>query len=927
MNCNFATSFARCLIVKGCFIAAMLILQIQSGELSAEPITLEELREARELAKNRDRTLIFNNDGGDVIYSDVHTPQGLLDVRTSSLAGTQLDSIFYTTRSSGFGLFTHNTQVGEIFTSTEGRYYNNMTQDLIDQGTDVLEVMSDFARANDTEIFWSMRMNDTHDASGESGLYAFPQLKVDHPEWLMGTKTNPPAYGAWSAIDYGVEEVRDLALAYVEEVCQNYDIDGVELDFFRHPFFFRSHTSGGTATQADRDQMTQLMRDIRMMTEQVGMQRGKPFLVSVRVPDSLGFSSDVGLDVTEWLEEDLIDMMTVSGYFRAEEWSTSVALGHQYDVPVYAGLSESRMSGSAGTVRNSLESYMARASGAWEEGVDGIYMFNYTVDGGDDPELWNLAGDRATLEGVNKVYTTGARGVKYMSSALSGGINYLNRTVVSPERTMTIAPSQFKDIPLTVGDDLSAYASSEARVRLRLQVANLPGAEQLDVLLNNQSLSGGVLANGYLDYPVDLSLVNQGVNQFRIRGDASLPQNVTLQDLQLYVNFRPTGVATPRLYESFLLGNPPNGASGEYEVGPLLATNPSPDVGRFVGSWQQGQGSHPNSFEVVGTGLNYPDMDARGGAVRFSSATAVSGTESMLREFDASDLTTEDRVFYLTGLMSFDEDFSTATDAVALTGLLNAEEGDAGVPWTIGLQWGFQGDGAGGVDAVVRYRDNGSPYPVVTTVVGDDLEVGTHLFVMRVDVDVSASTDNVTVWLDPTDTWAEGLQTLSLDAACWLLPTTDPNRLIDTLVLTVSNVGANADVIFDEIRIGETWDDLFLPIAGTIPGDFDGDGDVDEADVPLFVQALVDRAAYNAAFPLFDADRIGDVNQDGIFDFDDISAFSNLVSASAGGQAVPEPVTASLLAIGGILLLAGRRYPISSVPGACTLGKQPKADS
>ncbi|WP_425400046.1 hypothetical protein [Aeoliella sp.] len=874
-----------------CIVAVLLLPLIHSGTSCAEPLTLEELRAARELAKNRERKLIYNNDGGDVLYGEQHTPQGLLDVRTSGVAGTQLDSIFYTTRSSGFGLFTHNTQVGEVFTSTGGRYSNNMTQDLIDQGTDVLEVMSNFARTNDIEIFWSMRMNDTHDASGESGLYAFPQLKVDHPEWLMGTKSNPPAHGAWSAIDYGVEEVRDLALAYVEEVCQNYDIDGVELDFFRHPFFFRSHTSGGTATQADRDQMTQLMRDIRTMTEQVGMQRGRPFLVSVRVPDSLGFSSDVGLDVAEWLQEDLVDMMTFSGYFRAEEWSTSVALGQQHDVPVYAGLSESRMSGSAGAVRDSLDAYMARASGAWQEGVDGIYMFNYTDD---HSELWNLVGDDATLQGVSKVYTTGARGVKYMSSALSGGLNYLNRTVVSPERTMSIAPSQFKDIPLTIGDDLSAYAASEVRVKLRLQVDNLPGAEQLNVQLNNQLLSGGVLSGGYLEYTVERSLLNKGANSFRIASDASLSGNVILEDLLLYVTFRPTGIAIPRLYEPFVVVNPPHGELGEYGVGPLLGSNP--EGSSFLGAWQQGQGTTPNAFQVVGAGLTYPDVDARDGAVRFTSPSAISGTESMTRAFDASDLTTEDRTFYVTGLMSFDENFSTTSDSLALTGLLNAEEGDPSVPWTIGLQWGFQGDGSGGVDAVVRYRDNGSPNPVVTSIVGDNLEPGTHLFVMRVDVDTSASTDSLSIWLNPTDTWSEGPPSLSLDGAFWLLPTTDPNRLIDTLVLRAANIGAAAEVMFDEIRLGDSWSDLFLPISEVLPGDYNNDGVVNLADYTVWRN--------NIGAPAGTLPNDVDNTTIGAAQYATWKAnFGKALSTSAGTNslAVPEPIAVLLCGLSAIV--------------------------
>jgi hypothetical protein len=94
-------------------------------------------------------------------------------------------------------------------------------------------------------------------------------------------------------------------------------------------------------------------------------------------------------------------------------------------------------------------------------------------------------------------------------------------------------------------------------------------------------------------------------------------------------------------------------------------------------------------------------------------------------------------------------------------------------------------------------------------------------------------------------------------------------------------------------------------------GDMDGDGDVDTDDAPLFIQALVNRPAYDAAFPALDADLIGDMNQNGNFDFGDIAGFNALFagSASASSQAVPEPTTLSLA----VVLLMGiairpRRY-------------------
>jgi hypothetical protein len=334
-------------------------------------------------------------------------------------------------------------------------------------------------------------------------------------------------------------------------------------------------------------------------------------------------------------------------------------------------------------------------------------------------------------------------------------------------------------------------------------------------------------------------------------------------------------------------------------VGALVNGGAAPNVERFSGPWVQAQGSHAAAFQVVGAGLNFADMDVRGGAVCFQSAAAITGKESVLRTFDASDVTTDDRVFYMTGLMSFDGNFSTGASATALTGLVNAYEGDPSVSWTIGLQWGFQGDGAGGVDAVVRYRDNATSNPVITTVVGDNLAAGTHLFVVRVDVDVSSSTDNVTVWLDPADTWIETAPSAAFDAACWLAPSTDPNRLVDTLVFSVADVGTNAAVAFDEIRMSAAWDDLFLPLTG-VPGDANGDGGVDQLDATIMASHWGESGA---------AWTDGDFNGDGQVNAADASILAANWGAHLGesGPAAPEPGTMAMLLGLAICGLFGRK--------------------
>ena len=63
--------------------------------------------------------------------------------------------------------------------------------------------------------------------------------------------------------------------------------------------------------------------------------------------------------------------------------------------------------------------------------------------------------------------------------------------------------------------------------------------------------------------------------------------------------------------------------------------------------------------------------------------------------------------------------------------------------------------------------------------------------------------------------------------------------------------------------------------------------------------AVHSSAAYDASFPLLNADIIGDMNQNGNFDFGDMAGFNVLFAgpAAASAQAIPEPTTRSLAVV------------------------------
>lgn len=326
-------------------------------------------------ARWRKRRIIMNNDGNDVYHVTAEDPQTVAEFlarRTTALADSQVDSIFYCT--GVFNLYTHETGEAEMLfrEGPPGDFFRA----LLAQGTDPLRILIDFCRKHDREIFWSMRMNDTHD-SGDGKIMC--QWKRDHPEYLVGEKGKKLPYGCnrWSSVDYGLEPVREKVYRILEDVATRYDVDGLELDFFRHPVLFRPQMTGDPVTQEHCDLMTGLMRRIRSMADETGRARKKPLLIAIRVPDSVGYCRAMGIDLERWLSDGLVDVLVGGGYFHMTPWTDWAALGHAHDVPTYAALVSRRLLGEGEPdAQTVLEVWRGEALNAWDAGVDGIYTFN-----------------------------------------------------------------------------------------------------------------------------------------------------------------------------------------------------------------------------------------------------------------------------------------------------------------------------------------------------------------------------------------------------------------------------------------------------------------------------------------------------------------------------------------------------------------------
>jgi len=344
----------------------------------------EELKAARDVAKNKKRGIIYNNDGNDV-YSPYPEYPGTFDIshldgttinaenflkaRTYGLEDTQVGTVFY-----GTGVFNSYHHESTGLTDVRVRDWSRALKQYT--GKDSLTTMIDYVHSLDKEIFWSMRMNDTHDFEYEENqLDPWKQKNLD---LLMFRKSEAifMKHGdkRWSSVDYTLLPVRQIVYDIVKDTLTRYDLDGIELDFTRWPIFFKETTEGYDIYPENIERMNNLIRMIRDMTEKVSIERNKPILLSMYVPDSMDFLYDSGLDIKKWLEEGLIDIVAVGGVNgKFQTWEDGLDEYKGYDVQVYAAFDYQNYgeNKSEWATLNPQEAILA-----YEAGADGVYMYN-----------------------------------------------------------------------------------------------------------------------------------------------------------------------------------------------------------------------------------------------------------------------------------------------------------------------------------------------------------------------------------------------------------------------------------------------------------------------------------------------------------------------------------------------------------------------
>jgi glycosyl hydrolase family 10 len=281
---------------------------------------------------------------------------------------------------------------------------------MAEAGENTLQIVTEACHTAGIACYASLRMNGDYPAStwgGSLPKFLNSTFWWQHPEFHVVDAKGKTSY----RFSFAYPEVREFKLSILREVVQQ-DIDGINLDFQRHPVFFgfekpmadafkaKYGIDASTVTQDDPRWvpmryavMTGFVREVRQILDEAGKLKNKHLGLSVRI-DWQKYPT-WGCDVETWLKEGLLDYLVVGQYGlggydfditpfvqMAKGSGCAVLFGEEATLKGHDRTAEEDRLIAAGKltlpphVLLTREQYQTRAAKAYAAGAAGLHLFN-----------------------------------------------------------------------------------------------------------------------------------------------------------------------------------------------------------------------------------------------------------------------------------------------------------------------------------------------------------------------------------------------------------------------------------------------------------------------------------------------------------------------------------------------------------------------
>ena len=434
---------------------------------------------------------VLSNDDGWILsnYGPPITIDQIRDNMVGPHAGSAIDTFVWCV--GGREVFSYETEIGERFAdgveefdSPADRTRALNLRHLIEHHGGPMTVIAKLCREAGVKCFPSLRMN-THYNTEETSL-SFGRFRREHPELLIGGVDEEVPYGSqlWgmrTGKDYAFPEVRDFMNSIAVELLERFDVDGIELDFMRHPGVFRPEQG-----YANRHLLTDMVRSLRQRMEEIGQRKGRKLELSVRVASTLYDSERLGMEAERWIKEGLVDIVVTGLGFRPFEAKVA-------EFAEAAAGTDCQILGCFEALRPVVQTEILRAMAAryLDVGADGIYFFNfYSMSAEWKTKTVGELIDPGALARLDKTYEIDAGGPPPVESQIGHAFRHcmpLEQLPVRLEETRTESPAE---LAFHIVDDLSdAAAAGELKeCVLGLGFADLAEGDEVAVTVNGQAL-------------------------------------------------------------------------------------------------------------------------------------------------------------------------------------------------------------------------------------------------------------------------------------------------------------------------------------------------------------------------------------------------------------------------------------------------------
>jgi hypothetical protein len=254
-----------------------------------------------------------------------------------------------------------------------------------------------------------------------------------------------------------MEPVRDNMMGLIKEVCERYDLDGLELDWNRFPMHFRE----GEELEQGKV-LTEWMATVHQVVEAAQEKWNHPIRLAARVPAQPDVAVGTGLDAVTWARRGLVDHLIVAPFFTTTDFDIPVErwveLLEGTGVGVTAGL-EIRVQSYPGspTLPNTPERRRGAAMAALARGSQGIYLFNHFDLGREMPYLLSELHSIEAMKGKDRDYVVtfvdinvpGKRIPPSLPKKLAAGESAEFRLFIGPEPI----PGARGEVHLRIADD------------------------------------------------------------------------------------------------------------------------------------------------------------------------------------------------------------------------------------------------------------------------------------------------------------------------------------------------------------------------------------------------------------------------------------------------------------------------------------------